>query len=81
MDHDVIVVGAGPGGSTAAYELARQGVRVGPFEKQPLPRLKPGGGCLSRPVYGRRATQVLHGHGTSAPMRAQRGCYRMTPPA
>jgi len=46
-DYDCIVVGAGPGGSTAAYELARQGVRVGLFEKQSLPRTKPCGGCLS----------------------------------
>lgn len=46
-DYDVIVVGAGPGGSTTAYELARQGVRVGLFEKQRLPRMKPCGGCLS----------------------------------
>jgi len=47
MDHDVIVVGAGPGGSTAAYELARQGARVKLFEQKPLPRYKPCGGCLS----------------------------------
>ncbi len=47
MDYDVIVVGAGPGGSTAAYELARRGVRVGLFEQKTLPRYKPCGGCLS----------------------------------
>ncbi len=47
MDYDVIVVGAGPGGSTAAYELARRGVRVGLFEQKNLPRYKPCGGCLS----------------------------------
>jgi geranylgeranyl reductase family protein len=47
MNYDVIVVGAGPGGSTTAYELARQGVRVGLFEKQRFPRTKPCGGCLS----------------------------------
>lgn len=47
MDYDVIVVGAGPGGSTAAYELARRGVKVGLFEQKPLPRYKPCGGCLS----------------------------------
>ena len=37
VDYDVIVAGAGPGGSTVAYELARRGVRVGVFEKQQLP--------------------------------------------
>ncbi len=31
VDYDVIVAGAGPGGSTVAYELARRGVRVGIF--------------------------------------------------
>jgi len=72
MDYDVIVAGAGPGGATAAYELARQGVRVGVFEKHPLPRPKPCGGCLSlkidrilapdfhalveRTIYGARLT-------------------------
>ncbi|MFQ5829572.1 MAG: geranylgeranyl reductase family protein [Candidatus Methylomirabilia bacterium] len=47
MDYDVIVVGAGPGGSTAAYELAHRGVKVGLFERKRLPRYKPCGGCLS----------------------------------
>jgi glycine/D-amino acid oxidase-like deaminating enzyme len=37
MDYDVIVVGAGPGGSTAAYELARRGAKVGLFEQKSLP--------------------------------------------
>jgi geranylgeranyl reductase family protein len=47
VDYDVIVAGAGPGGSATAYELARRGMRVGVFEKQRFPRLKPCGGCLS----------------------------------
>ena len=47
MQHDVIVVGAGPGGATAAYELARRGLRVALFEQKALPRYKPCGGCLS----------------------------------
>jgi geranylgeranyl reductase family protein len=39
-DADVIVVGAGPGGSTAAYHLARHGVRVLVLEKSHFPREK-----------------------------------------
>ena len=37
---DVIVVGAGPGGSTAAYHLARHGVSVLLLEKSEFPREK-----------------------------------------
>jgi menaquinone-9 beta-reductase len=39
-DADVIVVGAGPGGSAAAYHLARHGARVVLLEKSSLPREK-----------------------------------------
>ncbi|MEQ4303745.1 geranylgeranyl reductase family protein [Plantactinospora sp. B6F1] len=39
-DADVIVVGAGPGGSTTAYHLARQGLRVLLLEKTEFPREK-----------------------------------------
>ncbi len=37
---DVVVVGAGPAGSTAAYHLARTGIRVGLVDKQTFPRDK-----------------------------------------
>jgi len=37
---DVIVVGAGPGGSTAAFHLARHGLRVELLEKTEFPREK-----------------------------------------
>ena len=44
---DVIVVGAGPGGSTAAYELARAGAEVLLLDRAEFPRDKPcGGGVL-----------------------------------
>ena len=39
-DADVIVVGAGPGGSSTAYHLARHGVRVLLLEKSTFPREK-----------------------------------------
>ena len=40
MTHDVLVVGAGPAGATAAYYLAARGVRVALLEKAAFPRDK-----------------------------------------
>ena len=45
-DYDVIVVGAGPAGCTAAYDLARSGAKVALIEKQTLPRHKTCGGGM-----------------------------------
>ncbi|MBM4346621.1 MAG: geranylgeranyl reductase family protein [Deltaproteobacteria bacterium] len=45
--YDVIVVGAGPGGSTAARFCARSGLKTLLIEKEKFPRYKPCGGCLS----------------------------------
>jgi geranylgeranyl reductase family protein len=45
--YDVLIVGAGPAGATAAYYLGRAGCRVMILEKQYLPRYKPCGGGLS----------------------------------
>lgn len=47
MIYDVIVLGLGPGGATAAYELARAGVKVLAVEKAKLPRYKACGGCVA----------------------------------
>jgi geranylgeranyl reductase family protein len=44
---EVIVVGAGPAGSTTAYRLARAGVRVLLLDKARFPRDKPCGGGIS----------------------------------
>ncbi len=44
---DVIIVGAGPAGATAAYHLGEAGQRVLLLEKETLPRYKPCGGGLS----------------------------------
>jgi geranylgeranyl reductase family protein len=46
-DYDVIIVGAGPGGATAARFCAKAGLKTLIIEKERLPRYKPCGGCLS----------------------------------
>jgi len=46
-DYDVIVVGGGPGGSTASRFCAQAGLKTLLIEKERLPRYKPCGGCLS----------------------------------
>ena len=44
---DAVVVGAGPGGSTAAYRLVRGGARVLLLDRASFPRDKPCGGGLT----------------------------------
>jgi geranylgeranyl reductase family protein len=48
LDFDVIVAGAGAGGATAAYYLARAGFSVLVVEKARLPRYKACGGAIPR---------------------------------
>ena len=45
--YDVIVVGMGPAGASAAYELSKRGLSVLAFDKQVHPRYKVCGGGLS----------------------------------
>jgi len=45
---DVVVVGGGPAGATAAYLLAGEGYRVALLEKERYPRRKPCGGGLTQ---------------------------------
>lgn len=47
MQYDVIVVGAGPGGSTSARELASRGLSVLMIDKAEFPRDKPCGGGVT----------------------------------
>ncbi len=47
MTYEVIIVGSGPGGSTAARELARRGRRVLLLDRAEFPRDKPCGGAVS----------------------------------
>ncbi len=44
--HDVVIVGAGPAGSTLAYRLARSGLDVALLEREHMPRVKPCGGGI-----------------------------------
>jgi geranylgeranyl reductase family protein len=53
MTYDVLIVGGGPSGSTAAINLAGQGLRVAILDRAKFPRLKPCGGGISCRVYGR----------------------------
>lgn len=47
MDYDVIVVGAGPAGSTLARLLTEQGARVLILDRARFPRDKPCAGCVT----------------------------------
>jgi geranylgeranyl reductase family protein len=69
MLHDVIVVGAGPAGSYAAYLLAKRGVAVALADKSRFPRGKPCGGALSRKALDLvefDLAPVVHGRVTGA---------------
>ncbi len=50
-DYEVIIIGAGPGGSTAARYSAQAGLKTLLIEKEKFPRYKACGGCLSLKTY------------------------------
>jgi geranylgeranyl reductase family protein len=58
IDTDVLIVGAGPGGSAAAYHLARHGIDVTLIEKATFPREKVCGDGLTP-----RAVKAMHAMG------------------
>lgn len=47
LKYDVVIVGAGPAGSTTARLCAKKGLKTLLIEKERFPRYKPCGGCLS----------------------------------
>jgi geranylgeranyl reductase family protein len=53
MRYDVLIVGGGPAGSTAAINLAGAGLRVAILDRARFPRLKPCGGGISCRAYRR----------------------------
>jgi geranylgeranyl reductase family protein len=67
--YDVAVVGGGPAGAATGLHLARQGVRVGIFEKERLPRYKPCGGGVTA-----RALEILPPEAAAA---VERTCGRV----
>ena len=59
VETDVLVVGAGPGGSAAAYHLARHGVDVTVVEKASFPREKVCGDGMTPRAIGSLERMVL----------------------
>jgi len=49
--YDVAVVGAGPGGSTCAWRLAKAGIKVALIDKASFPRQKACGGGLPERIF------------------------------
>ncbi len=59
-DYDAIVIGAGPAGNAAAFDLARAGARVALIERQVLPRHKTCGGGMPMTVAAALMLGEIH---------------------
>ena len=62
---EVIVVGGGPAGASCAARLAMRGIRTLLVDRQPMPRAKVCGCCLSRLAVGELADLAATPAGTS----------------
>ena len=88
MHCDVVVIGAGPAGSTAARELSARGVSVVMLDKAVFPREKPCGGFVSAhcvDLIGVDLSSVIERTVTAARItvnrRKETELHRPTPPA
>lgn len=90
-DCDVLIVGAGPAGSSAAYDLASGGISTLLVDRQLLPRTKPCGGAVTikalkamrfsiDPIVRNRASGLLLGidGGTCSTFSGSRDIAAMT---
>jgi geranylgeranyl reductase family protein len=76
VTHDLIVIGAGPAGSSAALTAARAGLRVALVDKAAFPRDKLcGGGVTGR---GRRHLREIFGQDVDGPIFRACGHVRLT---
>ncbi|MFQ6061067.1 MAG: FAD-dependent oxidoreductase, partial [Thermoplasmata archaeon] len=57
--HDVVVVGAGPSGSYAAFRCSRYGLDTLLLEKEKLPRTKACGGAASKDIISYLGKEVM----------------------
>lgn len=74
-EFDVIVVGAGPAGITAAYSLAKAGMRVAVFERGEYPGAK---NMFGGVLYGRILEQVIPNFWQAAPIERYITRYAFT---
>jgi geranylgeranyl reductase family protein len=79
LDYDLIVIGAGPAGASAAAEAAKVGLRVALIEKQRLPRHKTCGGGMPM-VTGEILREFAPGAVVEAEARYMRHTWRFEDP-